>query len=164
MLCRFTCGKDAAAIPRARGSSSPTSYVSLLIGLRPAFLSLDSLVRLQKSKPIGLNHIEKTLTSPSPAPSAVPAGPSGKLVWGKAEAVDRLGGDEELLRELCQIFPKQLQKLRQAVADADAQAVMRAAHCVKGELGYLGAAGASQAAQQLEDMGHENDLSHAAET
>jgi HPt (histidine-containing phosphotransfer) domain-containing protein len=41
---------------------------------------------------------------------------------------------------------------------------MRAAHCLKGELGYLDAAGASQAAQQLEDMGHENDLSHAAET
>jgi two-component system sensor histidine kinase/response regulator len=120
------------------------------------------------TKPIGLNDIEKTLTSLSPAPSAVPAGPSGKLVWGKAEALDRLGGDEALLLELCQIFleesPKQLQKVRQAVAEADAQAVMRAAHCLKGELGYLGAAGASQAAQQLEDMGHENDLSHAAET
>jgi two-component system sensor histidine kinase/response regulator len=120
------------------------------------------------TKPIGLNDIEKTLTSLSPAPSAVPAGPSGKLVWGKAEALDRLGGDEALLLELCQIFleesPKQLQKVRQAVAEADAQAVMRAAHCLKGELGYLGAAGASQAAQQFEDMGHENDLSHAAET
>ena len=64
------------------------------------------------TKPIGLNDIEKTLTSLSPAPSAVPAGPSGKLVWGKAEALDRLGGDEALLLELCQIFleesPKQL--------------------------------------------------------
>ena len=120
------------------------------------------------TKPIGLNDVEKTLTSLSPAPSGVPAGPSEKLLWGKAEALDRLGGDEELLRELCQIFleesPKLLQKLRQAVADADAQAVMRAAHCLKGELGYLGAAGASQAAQQLENMGHENYLSHAAET
>jgi hypothetical protein len=85
------------------------------------------------TKPIGLNDIEKTLTSLSPASSAVPAGPSGKLVWGKAEALDRLGGDEALLLELCQIFleesPKQLQKVRQAVAEADAQAVMRAAHC-----------------------------------
>ncbi len=120
------------------------------------------------TKPIGLNDIENTLTSLSPAPSAVPAGPSGKLVWGKAEALDLLGRDEALLLELCQIFleesPKQLQKVRQAVAEADAQAMMRAAHCLKGELGYLGAAGASQAAQQLEDMGHENDLSHAAET
>ena len=41
---------------------------------------------------------------------------------------------------------------------------MRAAHSLKGELGYLGAAGASQAARELEDMGHENNLSRAAET
>ena len=40
---------------------------------------------------------------------------------------------------------------------------MRAAHNLKGELGYLGAAEASQAAQRLEDMGQENDLSQAAE-
>ena len=38
---------------------------------------------------------------------------------------------------------------------------MRAAHSLKGELGYLGAAGASQAARELEDMGHEKNLSRA---
>jgi two-component system, sensor histidine kinase and response regulator len=89
-------------------------------------------------------------------------------LWDKAEALDRLGGDEELLREVCQIFleesPKLMRKLRQAIADADAEAVMRAAHSLKGELGYLGAAGASQAARALEDMGHENNLLQAAET
>jgi hypothetical protein len=40
--------------------------------------------------------------------------------------------------ELCQIFleesPKLLQKLREAIADADPDAVMRAAHSIKGEL------------------------------
>lgn len=81
--------------------------------------------------------------------------------------MDRLGGDEALLLELCQIFleesPKQLQKVRQAVAEADAQAVMRCP-LPKRRTGISGAAGASQAAQQFEDMGHENDLSHAAET
>jgi two-component system, sensor histidine kinase and response regulator len=118
------------------------------------------------TKPIRFSDVEKTLTSVPAAPSAVP-GPSEKLLWGKAEALDRLGGDEELLRELCQIFldesPKLLQKLRQAIVDADADAVMRAAHNLKGELGYLGAAEASQSAQTLEDMGHANDLSQAAE-
>lgn len=89
-------------------------------------------------------------------------------MWGKAEALERLGGDEELLREVCQIFlqesPKLLVKLRRAIADKDAQAVMRAAHNLKGELGYLGTVGASQAAQELEDMGQKNDLVRAAET
>ena len=40
-----------------------------------------------------------------------------------AEALDRLGGDEELFRELCGIFleesPKLLQKLREAIAEGD---------------------------------------------
>ena len=89
-------------------------------------------------------------------------------MWGKAEALERVDGDEELLRELCQIFlqesPKLLVNLRRAIVDTDAQAVMCAAHSLKGELGYLGAAGASQAAQELEDMGQKNNLFRAADT
>jgi HPt (histidine-containing phosphotransfer) domain-containing protein len=69
--------------------------------------------------------------------------------------------------QLCQIFleesPKLLQKLQQAIACTDAEAVMHAAHSLKGELGYLGAAGASQAARELENMGHRKNLSHAPE-
>ncbi len=86
-------------------------------------------------------------------------------VWQKTEALDRLCGDEDLLRKLCQIFleesPKLLEKLRQAVRDADPEAVMRAAHSLKGELSYLGAGGASDAASQMEHLGHEKDLSRA---
>ncbi|HEX3353096.1 MAG TPA: Hpt domain-containing protein [Terriglobales bacterium] len=93
---------------------------------------------------------------------------SGTNLWGKAEALRRLGGDEDLLRELCRIFleesPKLQAKLREAIAHADPQAVMRAAHSLKGELGYLGADGPLQAARELEDMGHGNDLSRAQET
>jgi two-component system, sensor histidine kinase and response regulator len=59
-------------------------------------------------------------------------------VWQRAEALERLGGDEDLLRELCQIFleesPKLLRTLRQAALAGDADAVMRAAHSFKGEL------------------------------
>jgi two-component system sensor histidine kinase/response regulator len=91
-----------------------------------------------------------------------------RRVWQRAEALDRLGGDEELLRELCQIFleesPKLLQKLRQAVVDGDPEAVLQAAHCLKGELSYLGAGSALQAARQLVVMGHKKDLSQAMET
>jgi two-component system sensor histidine kinase/response regulator len=120
------------------------------------------------TKPIRFSDIEKTLSDFSRAQTAVPATPGGKTAWARAEALDRLGGDEELLRELCQIFleesPKLLQKLRQAIIDADPDAVMRAAHSLKGELGYLSAAGASQAARELEDMGHEKNLSRASES
>jgi two-component system sensor histidine kinase/response regulator len=109
----------------------------------------------------------KKLSAVSPLHQPTPAVLSEKLLWGKAEALERLGGDEELLRELCQIFlqesPKLLVKLRRAIVDSDAQGVTRAAHSLKGELGYLGAAAASQAAQELEDMGRQNNIFRAAE-
>lgn len=100
----------------------------------------------------------------APAPIA---GNSAKAAWDRVEALDRLGGDEELLRELSGIFlaesPKLLQKLRQGIAEGDVEGVTRAAHSLKGELGYLGAEVAVQAARKLEDMGHEKNLSNAAE-
>lgn len=94
-------------------------------------------------------------------------GTAADAFWNKSESLARLGGDEELLRELCGIFleecPKQLQKLRQGIEVADPEAVMRAAHGLKGELGYLGAEVAAQASRALEDMGHEKDLTRVRE-
>ena len=107
---------------------------------------------------------EATFSNRQP-PSAV--APPEQISWGKAEALQRLGGDEDLLRELCDIFlnesPKLLQQLREAIAAADPDAVMRAAHSLKGELGYLGATEAVKAARELEDMGHGKNLSQAGE-
>jgi two-component system sensor histidine kinase/response regulator len=88
-------------------------------------------------------------------------------LWSRAEVLDRLGGDEELLRELCQIFlkesPRLMENLRQGMANGDAAALQRAAHSLKGEVSYLSAAGATQAARRLEDMGHDRELSLASE-
>lgn len=83
--------------------------------------------------------------------------------WSKTEALERLGNDEALLQELCRIFikesPKLLDRLRQAVNNADAEGVERASHSLKGELSYLGAAVLARSARQLEDMGHYRNLS-----
>jgi HPt (histidine-containing phosphotransfer) domain-containing protein len=57
-----------------------------------------------------------------------------------------------------------MQRLRQAIAAGDMDDVMRAAHSLKGEAGYLGADGTSQAARQLEEMGHNKDLARASDT
>ena len=119
------------------------------------------------TKPIRFGDIEKTLSSFSRVkPVALPS-PSGKISWGKTEALKRLGGDEDLLQERCQIFleesPKLLQKLRDAIADADREAVMRAAHSLTGELDDLGADVAAQAARKLEDLGREKNLSRGTE-
>jgi two-component system sensor histidine kinase/response regulator len=101
-------------------------------------------------------------------PQAVAAPISSvKVSWDRTEALERLSGDKDLLRELCEIFleesPKLLQRLRQALAESNANAVMRAAHSLKGELGYLGAAGACQAARALEDMGRDQNFSRVPE-
>jgi HPt (histidine-containing phosphotransfer) domain-containing protein len=101
-------------------------------------------------------------------PQTVPTPISSvKVSWDKTEALERMGGDQDLLRELCEIFleesPKLLQRLCEALAESNANAVMRAAHSLKGELGYLGAAAALQAARALEDMGRDQNLSRAPE-
>lgn len=119
-------------------------------------------------KPLRFDAAANQFSPGSGAESASAPISSGTILWAKAEALRRLGGDEDLLRELCQIYleesPKLLEKLREAIAHADPQAVMRAAHSLKGELGYLGADGPLQAARELEDMGHGRDLSRAQET
>jgi signal transduction histidine kinase/DNA-binding response OmpR family regulator/HPt (histidine-containing phosphotransfer) domain-containing protein len=113
------------------------------------------------TKPVRFSDIEQALAG-SAKPPVTPA-----ASWKRAEALDRIGGDEELLQDLCHIFleesPKLLQKLQQAVTAGDTDGVMRAAHSLKGEAGYFGADGTSHAARQLEDMGRDKNLSGAGD-
>jgi signal transduction histidine kinase/DNA-binding response OmpR family regulator len=120
------------------------------------------------TKPVRFSDIEQTLSGLASAPAMPAKSVVDAASWDNVEALDRIGGDEELLRDLCQIFleesPKLLQKLRQALEAGDSDGVMRAAHSLKGEAGYLGARGTSQAARQLEEMGQKKDLSRAGDT
>jgi len=87
--------------------------------------------------------------------------------WQIAAALERLGGDQELLRKLCQIFqeecPKLVKKLRVAVRAGDAEETLRAARNLKGELRYLGGTCAAETAGELETMGRNQNLTQAAE-
>ncbi|MGA8492345.1 MAG: response regulator [Terriglobales bacterium] len=120
------------------------------------------------TKPVRFSDIEQTLSDIARAPIVPAKAAAAATSWDKTEALNRIGGDEQLLQELCQIFleesPKLLQKLQQAVAAGDPGEVSRAAHSLKGESSYLGAGGTSQAARQLEEMGNHKDLSRASET
>jgi CheY-like chemotaxis protein len=117
------------------------------------------------TKPVRFSDLEQTLAGLAPAP-ATPFKPAAEAAsWNRAEALNRIGGDEQLLEEVCHIFleesPKLMRKLQQAVAEGDCEGVARAAHSLKGESGCLGAGRTSQAAQQLEEMGRNKDLSRA---
>jgi signal transduction histidine kinase/CheY-like chemotaxis protein/HPt (histidine-containing phosphotransfer) domain-containing protein len=87
-------------------------------------------------------------------------------LWDAAQTLEKLGGDENLLYEVVQIFldetPKNLEKLRQAISRGDTETIQRTAHSLKGELGYFGTAGISRATCELEDAARRHDLENAA--
>lgn len=84
-------------------------------------------------------------------------------VLDRSVALMRVGGDEELLREMAQLFldeyPSQMGAVRQAVEARDAKAIERAAHSLKGSIGNFAASAAHQAALALEIQGRTGDLS-----
>jgi len=79
-----------------------------------------------------------------------------------AVALERLGGDEELLREVASLFldeyPALMVEIREAVAARDAKALERAAHTLKGSVSNFGADAAYNAAFVLEMMGRSRNL------
>jgi HPt (histidine-containing phosphotransfer) domain-containing protein len=80
-----------------------------------------------------------------------------------AAALDRVGGDKELLEEVAQLFletsPDLVAEIGRAVAAGNAEALERAAHTLKGSVGNFGAEAAFEAALRLEKMGRSRDLS-----
>lgn len=92
------------------------------------------------------------------------AKPRTDVDW--AVAMDAVGGDADLLREVVAAFVVEgrelLEKIKQAVASNNAQVLERAAHTLKGSLRYFGANQASDLARELEKMGREKDMTRAA--
>jgi PAS domain S-box-containing protein len=84
-----------------------------------------------------------------------------------ASALERVGGDAALLRDLAGMFlisyPEQLGELREAIVRHDAAAVRRVAHTLKGTIGLFGAKAALEAAHRLEEMGRTSELGRSEE-
>jgi HPt (histidine-containing phosphotransfer) domain-containing protein len=76
------------------------------------------------------------------------------LDWGGA--LQRLGGDEELLREMALVLldeaPELLASIRTALDARQPIELGRAAHTLKGALGHFAARPAQRAAQQVETL------------
>jgi HPt (histidine-containing phosphotransfer) domain-containing protein len=74
--------------------------------------------------------------------------------WDQRKALQRVDGDTELLFDLVEMFyeeyPDQLCCLMQSLAQRDFAAVRKAAHTLKGSLGYLGACEGEQLAAAIE--------------
>lgn len=83
-----------------------------------------------------------------------PKSSSTIAVWNLAELFERVDHDQELLRDLLNIFkedfPRTLQSLRTAVAAADSKNTASLSHTLKGMLANLAAPRAAAAAAELE--------------
>jgi two-component system, sensor histidine kinase and response regulator len=77
-------------------------------------------------------------------------------------ALKRLGGDEELFREIAQFFledsPGLIDQLRSALAVRDATSAERAAHSLKGLAGNFGAKQAVETALAIEVLAKDGKL------
>jgi HPt (histidine-containing phosphotransfer) domain-containing protein len=86
----------------------------------------------------------------------------GELVFDANALLERVEGDQELLRELLALFfqeyPKLLEEISRAVDYRQAEQVERASHSLKSALLNLSAKRASEAAYQVERSGRSADF------
>jgi HPt (histidine-containing phosphotransfer) domain-containing protein len=84
------------------------------------------------------------------------------MSFNRYVALDRVGGDESLLREVVQLFlieyPQLMAEIQQAVRERNANLLERSAHTLKGSLSTIGAEAAAASALTLEMMGRFSKL------
>jgi CheY-like chemotaxis protein len=129
------------------------------------------------SKPIRPDELYNTIESvvvqlhdQSPEMSRPAAGTTAEPATGPLDpqlAMEQMGGDPQIARELIHVFrdecPALLDAIRQAVRKADADALQRAAHTLKGSISVFAAEPARVAALELEQIGKNNALEQAAD-
>lgn len=83
-------------------------------------------------------------------------------------ALERLGGDEEILSEMVRVYlddaPVLLARMQEAIAKGDAHTLERSAHSLKGAAAAIGAERVRALASELEGIGREKQLETAFET
>ncbi len=118
------------------------------------------------SKPIQAAELYEAIERTLPAASAEESARTEELDW--ASALEGVGGDRGILKELAQVFlqcgPDWLAGLRRAMAAKDAPTLLRLAHAVRVAAGQLGARAVLQVAGQMETVGGSGDFSAAAGT
>ena len=110
------------------------------------------------AKPVRPHELYAAVEGSGPnAEAGLPAPVDVSFEWDAA--LENVGGDEAMLRELAEMFfaecPKLMQQIREHIASADSPELRRAAHTLKGSAHVFGAAAAAEAAHRLEEIGRE---------
>jgi CheY-like chemotaxis protein len=126
------------------------------------------------SKPIRIAHVLKVIGDATGTIAGVPStkpreteidATSQSVDW--SAALDTVGGDQELLRDLTQVFVDEAKSMLDDVLNArdsrQAKDLRRAAHSIKGALRHLGATQAAAVAEELERAGETEDFSDVPE-
>lgn len=119
------------------------------------------------SKPVRPQELLSAVESAAPrAPSGGDA-PQPKAAAGaldKSALLAHFGGDADLMREIAQILQKNIPghmvRILKAVQESNGAELQHAAHSLKGAVGHFSAP-AYESAQELEQMGGENNLENA---
>jgi two-component system, sensor histidine kinase and response regulator len=97
--------------------------------------------------------------------AAVKSDAPGRLDWDVKEFLDRLDGDQDLFRELLQMFradvEANLRLAAESLKSSDLESVARAAHTLKGMFKNLAMNAAAGVAGALESAARENNLKEA---
>ena len=92
----------------------------------------------------------------APAAPASPEAPRGAIV-DEERLLERVGHDSQALARLVRLFladyPRQLARIRRAVASRDARGLRAAAHALKGSVSNFAAPAATEAAMRLQQIG-----------
>jgi two-component system sensor histidine kinase/response regulator len=126
------------------------------------------------SKPINRHELVTLVEGASPRATAddtagaetAPAPAGTPVSWSPDVMVERLGGDEDLVRQLVSLFlaeyPRMIATIRESVASGSADAIRRAAHAFKGSVSNFTDQAPMTTAFELEVMGKENRLDQVA--
>jgi len=94
-----------------------------------------------------------------------PTAPTGEAVFNRKELLDRLDGNEELVREIIEVFlkdiPLQMEKLKKDLQNEETAVIQRQAHTIKGAAANINAELMRQAAWEVEMAAKEGNREKA---
>jgi two-component system, sensor histidine kinase and response regulator len=114
------------------------------------------------SKPFKIERLREAL-EPFRAPGERPLDPP---VFDRYVALEAVGGSDEILEEVVEIFlqqdyPRHMQALKMAVENQDGEMMRQAAHGLKGALASFGGNAAAAIASQLQEIGVGGEIDRA---
>ncbi|WP_438016285.1 response regulator [Sorangium sp. So ce315] len=140
----------------------------------PSSLEIEDPAGLSLGAPSSYPSVPSASLESGPPPSTCserltssPSSITSRPMFDRTRALERTGGDADLLRELAEVFleecPRWMADIDEAVTAGDARKLQRAAHSLKGGVDSFGARGAFEAAFALEKMARANELGSLAE-